>query len=111
MKKVFLFFIIFVLGIFIASCDKTIEEKDNPEINVIIELINKLPEEISLEDESNINLIETKYLKLSEKDKEKITNYNVFEEKKLALESLKLELNNNILAGEIINGLLSLYAS
>lgn len=103
MKKVFLFFIIFVLGIFIASCDKTIEEKDNPEINVIIELINKLPEEISLEDESNINLIETKYLKLSEKDKEKITNYNVFEEKKLALESLKLELNNNTLAGEIIN--------
>jgi len=102
MKKVFLFLIIFVFGIFIVSCNETNEEKENPEINVIIELINKLPEEISLEDETNINLIETKYFKLSEEDKDKITNYDLFEEKKLELEKLKVEFNNRKLADEVI---------
>lgn len=104
MKKIFLFLSIFIFVLFVTSCDnKENDVEVNPEVNLIIELIDKLPEEISLEDEEDIVLIEQKYNNLTITDKNKVTNYQVFINKQKAFADLIIGLIDNLPSIEELN--------
>ena len=88
MKKILLILTIIITSFSIISCD------NKEEINEVINLIDNLPEVITLSDEENINIILEKYNDLSKKEQSKVTNYNVFLNKKADLEKLKNDFLN-----------------
>ena len=105
MRKIFLFLMLFIFGICIVSCDN---KKTNTEVTEVIELIDKLPENISLDDEAILINIKSKYDLLSSTDKAQVTNYQVLENKFLELENLKIELDNQKQIEKVINAIASL---
>ena len=76
--------------------------------NIVIEMINALPEVITLDDEESINNCFNKYNLLSSLEKELVTNYNVLISKQQELDKLKediLHQNNANIVIEMINAL------
>lgn len=76
-----------------AEENKTIEELANE----VIELINTIPTDITLEDETLINQINAKYNNLSNEAKELVTNYETLSNALNTLESIKTELVNSVI--------------
>lgn len=97
MKKILYILTVLVCSLSIISCNKT-----NEKVEKVISLIDELPEVISLEDESKITNIENLYNELSKDDQKLVTNYNVFVNKKEALNDLLIEKNNKELANNIV---------
>lgn len=97
MKKILYILTVLVCSLSIISCNKT-----NEKVEEVISLIDELPEVISLEDESKITNIENLYNELSKDDQKLVTNYNVFVNKKEALNDLLIEKNNKELANNIV---------
>lgn len=94
-KKIIYIFVVLFTTVLIASCTTgggtTTPQTDENEVKVIQinQLINQLPEEITLENESSVTKIINLYDSLPVKYREKISNYDKVLEAKVLIEELK----------------------
>lgn len=97
MKKILFIISLFMFSLCIISCNKV-----NQNVTEIIDLIDSLPDVITLEHEDLMVNIENKYNELVYDDQTLVTNYDVFLEKKEAYNKLLIEKNNQELANNMI---------
>lgn len=101
MKKIIYLFIVIFLGILVVACE-TPSTPDTSAIDAVINKIDQLPEEITLDYEEQINDIQASYDKLSKTDKNQVTNYQKFLVAKAKLEELKQQDAEKAKAQEVI---------
>lgn len=110
MKKIIYIFLMIILGITIISCNQDSDESldEITQVEEVINLINTLPSQITLDDEKLINQITTAYQQLTNDEKAQVTNVNKYlssldtlnnlleEEKKKENALIVVELINNL---------------
>lgn len=101
MKYIFKILLVIMLGISLISCTNE-TEKDEKVENIII-LIDKLPEEVTLEIEDELIQIESLYTDLNSTQKTKITNYDIYLSKVEQLNQLKIQLKKQQTIEDIIS--------
>ena len=97
-KKVIYLFLVVLTAFLVVSCTTggaTTPQTDENEVKVIQvnQLINQLPEEITIENDTTISQIISLYDSLPVKYREKILNYEKVLEAKTLLEELKNNQN------------------
>ncbi len=74
MKKIICLLLVLISIFQLSSCGK--KRESIKRIDEVIELIDSLPQEITLEDEAQIIIVQNKYNELSTDEQEKVTNYD-----------------------------------
>ena len=100
MKRILFILIIILTGISLYACDNS---DKNLEVEAVIELIDALPSNITLDDEEKINYVFDKYNLLSKEEKQLVTNYDVLLKKNERLQELKKNNLRMHLVQEVID--------
>ena len=74
MKKVLRLLIIVLLGIFLFACQEKTSGINNDKVNEVIDLIEFLPNKVSLDDEEDVNHALSLYNALHENEKKLVAN-------------------------------------
>ena len=91
MKKVLRLLIIVLLGIFLFACQEKTSGINNDKVNEVIDLIEFLPNKVSLDDEEDVNHALSLYNALNENEKKLVSNYEVLEYAKSRIDYYKNE--------------------
>ncbi|MDD2259137.1 MAG: N-acetylmuramoyl-L-alanine amidase [Bacilli bacterium] len=95
MKRVVSILFILILSLILIGC----KEELNKEVNQINDFVSNLPEEVTIDLESDIDSMITLYNNLSAEEKEEVTNYN----KLLEAKEVIIDLHNEEAALIIVN--------
>lgn len=104
MKKIIFILTIILMGIGLYSCDlNNGNSKRQEKVDEVINVIDSLPDAITLDDEQTINTAFTLYNALSSEEKKLVTNYLTLCTKQVQLEELLEDLNNQKIAKIVID--------
>ena len=106
MKKIVITFsLLFVLMIGLTACKENKEEKYLLQVNNIIQAIEELPDEITLDDDMKVTQIQYSYSALPEVYQSKVTNYQKLKEAMNTIEVLKQTQEYQNLAKSVIRSI------
>ena len=75
MKKVLRIIVLILLSVCLFACSTTNTKVDDEKVNEVIELIDFLPNKVSLDDEEDVLHILSLYNALNEDEKKQVSNY------------------------------------
>ena len=91
MKKVLRILVIILLAAFLFACGTSDPKVDNDKVNEVIDLIDFLPNKVSIDDEEDVLHILSLYNALNEDEKKQISNYDILETAKARIDYYKNE--------------------